>query len=194
MKLDRGSGILQGALYLPSPNYDDRSEGQAINLIVVHGISLPPGEFGGCWIDDLFRNCLDPDIHPYFKEIQGLKVSSHFLIRRDGELKQFVPVTKRAWHAGVSCFRGRDACNDYSIGIELEGEDSTPYEAVQYEQLLELVGVLMEAYPAIKDENIVGHADIAPGRKTDPGEAFEWDDFRQKLRARLASCHDVEDT
>lgn len=194
MKLDQHSGLLEGVPYLASPNYDDRPEGQAIDLIVVHGISLPPGEFGGCWIDDLFGNCLDPDIHPYFKEIQGLKVSSHFLIRRDGEIKQYVPVTKRAWHAGVSSFKGRDACNDYSIGIELEGEDDTPYESVQYAQLLALISALLEAYPDISEENIVGHADIAPGRKTDPGAAFEWGDFRRKLRVRLASCNDVEDT
>jgi len=194
MKLDRDSGLLSGVRYIPSPNHDDRPDEQAIDLIVVHGISLPPGEFGGGWIDDLFTNSLDPDAHPYFREINGLRVSSHFLIRRNGEVIQYVPVNKRAWHAGESCYQGRSACNDYSIGIELEGEDHTPYEPIQYDRLLSVINALMATYPGIGEGDIVGHVDIAPGRKTDPGIAFDWNDFRKKLGVRLASCTDVDDT
>jgi AmpD protein len=185
---------MTGVQYIPSPNQDDRPDEQAPELIVVHGISLPPGEFGGSWIDHLFTNCLDPHAHPYFREISGLKVSSHFLIRRDGEIIQYVPVNRRAWHAGESCYKGRSACNDYYVGIELEGEDDTPYEAVQYDRLLSVIKELMAAYPAIGEDDIVGHVDIAPGRKTDPGLAFNWNDFRKKLSTRLASSTDVDDT
>ncbi len=165
-----------------SPNCDERGEAGDISLIVVHGISLPPGEFGGSWIDDFFCNRLDVSAHPYFREIADLRVSSHLLIRRDGELVQYVPFSRRAWHAGRSCYRGREACNDFSIGIELEGTDELPYEAVQYRRLADVVAALRTRFPAIGAGDIVGHSDIAPGRKTDPGPAFDW----ALLRALLA--------
>lgn len=143
-------------------------------LIVVHGISLPPGEFGGNEIEALFTNTLDWDAHPYFAAIRGLEVSTHVLIRRDGSVLQFVPFTERAWHAGESCFRGRHRCNDFSIGIELEGEDETPYEDRQYDVLQAIIHALCEAYPALSAREVAGHCDISPGRKTDPGPAFDW--------------------
>lgn len=141
---------------------------------MIHGISLPPGEFGGDAIEKLFRNCLDWDGHPYFREIRGLEVSAHLLIRRDGQLLQFVPFTRRAWHAGVSCFRERQVCNDFSIGIELEGTDSTPYDDRQYEVLVAVIRALMHAYPGLSARRVAAHSDISPGRKTDPGPAFDW--------------------
>jgi len=189
MNID-STGLINSADYVPSPNFDDRPSGVSINLIVVHGISLPPGEFDGPWISHLFTNKLDPAQDPYFSEICDIKVSSHLLIRRDGEVIQYVPFEKRAWHAGESCFDGQDRCNDYSIGIELEGTDSQPYESIQYEQLLMIVLLLMECYPGITEERITGHADIAPGRKTDPGEAFDWLLFRKLL----ASSRQVDKT
>ena len=149
--------------------------------MVVHGISLPPGEYGGGWIDDLFCNRLDPEAHPYFREIAGLRVSSHLLIRRDGEVIQYVPFSRRAWHAGDSCFEGRSACNDFSIGIELEGQDTDPYTDRQYEQLAAVMQALVAAYPGLSLDRVAGHSDIAPGRKTDPGPAFDW----RLLQARL---------
>lgn len=182
MQLTRDGAWLMNVRHVLSPNCDDRPAGSEISLIVVHGISLPPGEYGGPWIDDLFTNRLDHRAHPYFAEIQGLRVSSHVLIRRDGELVQYVPFIRRAWHAGQSCYRGREACNDYAIGIELEGQDDTPYTDVQYQRLAELVGVLRRRFAAIRADAIVGHSDIAPGRKTDPGAAFDW----VRLRALLA--------
>lgn len=194
MKLDRFTGIVSDATYIASPNQDERPENCGVDLLVIHGISLPPGRFGGPWIDDLFTNCLDLDQDPYFREIEGLLVSSHFLIRRDGRLVQYVPVNKRAWHAGKSCFRGREACNDFSIGIELEGSDETPYEDVQYERLAELVQVLIQTYPELGLDRIVGHSDIAPGRKTDPGPFFEWTRFRNILTQKLASSNTVVNT
>ena len=157
-----------------SPNQDARPAGAAPSLIVVHGISLPPGEFGGPEIEALFMNALDWDAHPYFGEIRGLEVSSHLLIRRDGSVLQFVPFTERAWHAGESCFRGRHRCNDFSIGIELEGEDETPYEDCQYDVLHAVIRALCASYPALSPRTVAGHSDIAPGRKTDPGPAFDW--------------------
>ena len=166
-------GWIAEARHVPSPNFNQRPVGTVVDLIVVHGISLPPGEFGGCWIDDLFMNRLDPTMHPYFAEIEGLRVSSHFLIRRDGELVQYVSCDERAWHAGRSSWRGRTECNDYAIGIELEGEDHVPYTESQYTGLAQLITTLGEAYPAIGDR-IVGHEHVAPGRKTDPGPAFDW--------------------
>jgi AmpD protein len=174
------SGLLRAARQQPSPNCDERPEGIQPELIVVHGISLPPGEFGGPWIDRLFTNCLDPDAHPYFAEICALRVSSHFLIRRDGELVQYVPVNQRAWHAGESRFAGRECCNDFSIGVELEGLDDSPYSREQYGQLAELIGTLRSSIPSLRRAPLVGHSDIAPGRKTDPGPAFDW-----QLLARL---------
>lgn len=179
MKLDATGDWVREARRAPSPNCDERPAGTAISLIVVHGISLPPGEYGGGWIDDLFCNRLDCAAHDYFAEIAGLEVSSHLLIRRDGELVQYVPFSKRAWHAGKSHFRGREACNDFSIGIELEGQDDDPYTDVQYRRLADLVTLLRKQFPGIDAEALVGHCDIAPGRKTDPGPAFDW----QRLRA-----------
>ena len=168
------SGLYQEARYLSSPNCDARSDESDISLLVVHGISLPPGKFGGPFIDQLFTNHLDPDEDPYFEGIHQLRVSSHLLIRRDGELVQYVPFQQRAWHAGVSEFAGRERCNDYSIGIELEGTDEIPYEPVQYQRLAEVSREIMLEYPHITKERIVGHCDIAPGRKTDPGRVFDW--------------------
>lgn len=176
-------GWLQGIAHRPSPNQDARPAGCDIDLLVVHGISLPPGEFGGPWIDALFANQLDPAAHPYFRQIEGLEVSTHVLIRRDGELLQYVPFEARAWHAGRSCFDGRERCNDFSIGVELEGADEIPYEPVQYARLAELARSLMLQYPQIKPDRIVGHCDIAPGRKTDPGPAFDWGHFRRLLES-----------
>ena len=157
-----------------SPNCDDRPAECAVSLIVVHSISLPPGVYGEQWIDDLFTNRLDANAHPYFAEINDLRVSSHVLIRRDGELVQYVPFSQRAWHAGQSSYRGRAACNDYAIGIELEGQDDEAYEAIQYQRLADLIVALRGQYPGIAADAIVGHCDIAPGRKTDPGAAFDW--------------------
>ena len=160
--------------YVESPNQDERPDGEEPTLLVVHSISLPPVEYGGDAIERFFTNCLDPAAHPYFQEIGHLKVSSHFLIRRDGGLIQFVPTTKRAWHAGVSRWRGRERCNDFSIGIECEGADDVPYTDAQYATLQELLPMLLAAYPRITPDRIVGHSDVAPGRKTDPGAAFDW--------------------
>ena len=172
--VDTATGRIEPARRVPSPNRDERPGDNEPRLIVLHGISLPPGEFGGSGIEDLFTNRLDWDAHPYFAEIRGLEVSAHLLIRRDGELTQFVPFSERAWHAGESCFRQQQRCNDYSIGIELEGEDETPYEDAQYETLEAVVVALMRAYPAITPRDVAAHSDIAPGRKTDPGPAFDW--------------------
>ncbi len=157
-----------------SPNRDARPPGMPIDLLVLHGISLPPGQFGGGEIEALFQNRLDWDAHPYFGEIRGMEVSAHLLIRRDGELLQFVPFTERAWHAGESSFRGRSRCNDFSIGIELEGEDETPYDDRQYQVLPLVLQALIRAYPGISAREIAGHCDVAPGRKVDPGPAFDW--------------------
>ena len=144
-----------------------------VSLVVIHGISLPPGEFGGPWIDALFTNTLDPDAHPYFAEVAGLTVSAHLLVRRDGELVQYVPFDRRAWHAGRSCHHGRENCNDFSIGIELEGTDEIPYTAQQYTVLAAVLALLEQHYPACVG-HLAGHSDIAPGRKTDPGPSFDW--------------------
>ncbi|MFN2308392.1 MAG: 1,6-anhydro-N-acetylmuramyl-L-alanine amidase AmpD [Gammaproteobacteria bacterium] len=174
MRLDARGDWLLDAEHRPSPNCDERPAAGDISLIVVHGISLPPGEFGGPWIGDLFLNRLDPDVHPYFREIAGLKVSAHAVIARDGRIVQYVPFSQRAWHAGQSCFRGRNACNDFSIGIELEGSDDLPYTEAQYTQLARLIAALRRVYPGIAADALTGHCDIAPGRKTDPGPAFDW--------------------
>lgn len=156
---------------MPSPNQDDRPAGTAIRLIVIHAISLPPGQFGSDAIIDLFANRLDPATHPYYATIAGLRVSAHFLIRRAGALLQFVPCSRRAWHAGVSCWRGQPRCNDFSLGIELEGDDHSDFTAAQYQALGDLLPRLTQRYPI---EAIVGHCDIAPARKTDPGPHFDW--------------------
>jgi len=185
--IDNGYGILVGARYVPSPNCNDRPPETRIELVVIHGISLPPGEFGGPWLDALFTNALDPTVHPYFQAIHRLRVSVHLLIRRSGEIVQYVPFQRRAWHAGESCYGGKRNCNDFSIGIELEGADDIPYAAVQYQQLAQAIAALMRVYPAITPACIVGHADIAPGRKTDPGPAFDWNRLR-KLVAAVTPC------
>ena len=166
---DRGTVAL--ACQIPSPNRDARPAEASISLVVVHGISMPPGEFGGDGIERLFTNRLDPGGHPYYATVARLKVSAHFLVRRDGTLFQFVSCAHRAWHAGVSSWNGRSRCNDFSIGIELEGTDEIAYTAAQYAMLARLVKALRRRYSI---ETIVGHSDIAPGRKTDPGPAFDW--------------------
>ncbi|MDG2288507.1 MAG: 1,6-anhydro-N-acetylmuramyl-L-alanine amidase AmpD [Woeseiaceae bacterium] len=168
------TGLITSARLSLSPNRDARPTDALSDLIILHGISLPPGEFGGDEIEALFQNQLDWDAHPYFDEIRAMQVSAHLLIRRDGELVQFVPFSERAWHAGESCFRGRARCNDFSIGIELEGEDETPYDARQYQVLPVVLNALMRTYPHISGREIAGHCDVAPGRKTDPGPAFDW--------------------
>jgi len=180
---DTASGRVAEARRLDSPNRDPRPPNCVPELIVVHGISLPPSEFGGPWVDRFFTNCLDPHDHPYFEEISDLRVSAHFLIRRDGELVQFVPTTSRAWHAGDSSYTGRDCCNDFSVGIELEGSDDVPYEDVQYLHLAELIKALRGGSEALRVADVVGHSDIAPGRKTDPGPAFDWPRLRGLLAA-----------
>ena len=181
--VDATSGLLRGARQVPSPNFDARPDGILPELIVVHGISLPPNEFGGPWIDRLFTNTLPPDQHPYFATISQLKVSSHALIRRDGEVVQYVPFHRRAWHAGASSYQGRERCNDFSIGIELEGADETPYEPAQYRVLSELILQLCATYSSLSLSRIAGHNDIAPERKTDPGPAFDWQRLYALLRA-----------
>jgi AmpD protein len=166
--------LLSQAEYRPSDNCDNRPAKEQVDLLVIHSISLPPGEFGGPWIEDLFMNRLDPEAHPYFTEIATLKVSTHLLIRRDGQLLQYVPLNRRAWHAGLSSFCGRDCCNDFSIGIELEGSDNAPFTDAQYTALAEATQEIQRHYPAITPERITSHAAIAPGRKTDPGPRFDW--------------------
>lgn len=178
-------GRLRIARWLPSPNVDDRPHGIEPDLLVIHNISLPPGQFGGPWIEQLFQNRLDPDAHPFFAEIAGVRVSAHLLIRRDGELVQFVALPRRAWHAGRSVFKGRPECNDYSIGIELEGSDEIAYTDRQYARLCEVTGIIQSRYPAITPERITGHEEISPGRKTDPGPAFDWAGYRAALAAAI---------
>ncbi|HXU93481.1 MAG TPA: 1,6-anhydro-N-acetylmuramyl-L-alanine amidase AmpD [Gallionella sp.] len=169
MRID-AQGLLVGGDYVPSPNFDERPAG-AIDLLVIHNISLPPDEFGGDGVQRLFTNTLDAEAHPYYRTIAGLKVSAHFFIRRDGRLIQFVPCSKRAWHAGVSAWQGRERCNDFSVGLELEGCDTLPFTDAQYEMLHCLTLALRAAYPL---RGIAGHSDIAPQRKTDPGPHFNW--------------------
>jgi AmpD protein len=174
MQVDLKSGLMRGVRQIASPNHDPRPAGVDADLIVVHGISLPPGEFGGPWIDRLFTNSLPAQAHPYFAEVNSLRVSSHLVVMRDGAVTQYVKFTERAWHAGKSVYRGRDACNDFSVGVELEGTDTLPYEAAQYSALAEVVAALLAAYPRLSADRLTGHSDIAPGRKTDPGPAFDW--------------------
>ena len=185
--IDTGTGLIRQARQVASTNYDARPAGCHPDLIVVHAISLPPGEYGGPWIDRFFSNRLDPASHPYFAEIQQLRVSAHVLIRRDGEMVQYVPLGQRAWHAGESCHDERQACNDFSIGIELEGDDDTPFTDAQYTQLSALCVALRRLYPGIANERIVGHSDIAPGRKTDPGPLFDWDRLAASVRTPTGS-------
>lgn len=178
-------GYVGAARRIPSPNCDDRPQDTPISLVVVHGISLPPGQFGGDGVERLFTNRLDPAAHPYFEGIAHLRVSSHFLVRRDGSLVQFVPCASRAWHAGESAWRGIPRCNDYSIGIEVEGTDAQPYADVQYAELARLCRALARRYPIA---DIVGHCHIAPGRKTDPGAAFDWARLERTLRRPLRAA------
>jgi len=172
------AGFLDGATQIPSPNCDERPEGAEITLLVVHNISLPPGEFGGDAVIRLFTNALDFSAHPYYETLRELKVSAHFLIPREGGLIQLVPCAKRAWHAGASNWCGRERCNDFSVGVELEGVDDQPYRDGQYTHLADLIAALRSRYPLV---DVVGHADIAPGRKTDPGPAFDWGRLRESL-------------
>ena len=181
MRVNSARGWLESVRQVSSPNCDDRPVGTAIDLLVIHGISLPPREFGGPWIDALFTCTLDPSAHPYFQEIAAFKVSAHVLIRRDGEIVQYVPFQLRAWHAGQSVFEGRSRCNDFSIGIELEGCDDVPYEEAQYTSLIAVTRSILAAFPAITQKRIVGHSEIAPGRKTDPGPAFDWQRYHAAL-------------
>lgn len=173
------SGWCSQAQHLPSPNFDVRPPSAAIDLLVIHNISLPPGEFGGPYIADLFTNCLNCDIHPYFDQLRTLRVSAHFLIRRDGSLVQFVSANDRAWHAGVSLFDGRERCNDFSIGVELEGSDFVPFDSRQYPTLAGLTAALQQRYPL---QAVSGHEHIAPGRKTDPGPCFDWNRYLAFVR------------
>ena len=171
-------GLLAGARQLASPNCDPRPAGEAVTLLVVHSISLPPGRYGGDEIERLFTNRLDPAGHPYFAQLAGLRVSAHLLLRRNGELIQFVPLHARAWHAGESSWRGRSRCNDFSVGVELEGSDDDAYADAQYDGLIELTRALQRALPL---RDVAAHSDIAPGRKTDPGERFDWTRFLSAL-------------
>ena len=174
---------LQAAHRVPSPNCNERPAGTVIDLLVIHSISLPAGQFDGHCVEQLFTNCLDCQAHPSFGDLDGVCVSAHLFIRRDGSLIQFVPFHLRAWHAGASHFAGRDNCNDFSIGIELEGTEQSAYTQAQYRQLAAVVKTLKQSYPAIDDSRMVGHSDIAPGRKSDPGPLFDWAYLRQMLGA-----------
>ncbi|MAD28139.1 MAG: 1,6-anhydro-N-acetylmuramyl-L-alanine amidase AmpD [Woeseiaceae bacterium] len=181
LSIDPKRYLLPQAQYFESPNYDHRPSNVNPEIIVIHGISLPPGEYGFENIKDFFLNTLDHNKHPFFLEIKHLRVSSHLLIDRSGEVYQFVPLDKRAWHAGESSFRGKHNCNDFSIGIELEGEDNIEYSTSQYDSLVRIIDVLIKFYPFINARNIVAHSDIAPNRKTDPGPAFDWFSLYDRL-------------
>lgn len=182
LDIDAATGLIKGARQVLSPHWDARPAGIAPDLIVIHNISLPPGEFGGPWVDRLFTGNLPAEAHPYFETIKGMRVSAHALIRRDAEVVQYVSFHRRAWHAGQSSYQGRTACNDFSVGIELEGVDDAPFEAVQYRTLADLIRAAVAAIPSLSVQRVVGHSDVAPGRKTDPGTAFEW----PRLTALLA--------
>ncbi|MBM7344665.1 1,6-anhydro-N-acetylmuramyl-L-alanine amidase AmpD [Pantoea coffeiphila] len=182
-------GWINEARKVPSPHFNQRPNDEKPSLLVIHNISLPPGEFGGPWIDDLFTGQLDPNAHPYFAGISHLQVAAHCLIRRDGEVVQYVPFQLRAWHAGVSNYQGREACNDFSVGIELEGTDTLPYTDAQYRSLQAVTEQLIAEYPAMA-LNITGHSDIAPQRKTDPGPAFDWARFRTALAQQVQGKKD----
>ena len=174
------AGMCSGARWIPSPHHDARPDDAAVELLVIHNISLPPGEFGGPWITDLFLDRLHPGAHPYFAGLAGLRVSSHFLIGREGEVTQYVPCGMRAWHAGASSWKGRQSCNDFSVGIELEGTDFTPFTQAQYASLAQLTRSLFARYGAL---DVAGHSEIAPGRKTDPGPYFDWARYRACIGA-----------
>ncbi len=181
MQIDLKTGLLAQVDYHPSPNQDNRPDPDDISGIVIHSISLPPGEYGTPWIDDLFLNKLDPFGHPYFLQIADLRVSAHVLIARDGSITQYVPFHCRAWHAGVSFWKGREKCNDFTIGIELEGCDTQPFEREQYLQLSRVILALCAGYPRLNVKNITSHSHISPGRKTDPGPFFDWLSLNQLL-------------
>ena len=188
MQVDTASGLMRGVRQIPSPNHDARPPGIEADLIVVHGISLPPGQFGGPWIDRLFTNTLPGEVHPYFTEVESLRVSSHLAVKRGGEVTQYVRFGDRAWHAGQSHYQGRDACNDFSVGVEIEGTDTLPYETAQYDALARIVAALCAAYPRLSPARLVGHSDIAPGRKTDPGPAFDWALARRLIAAAVSAA------
>ncbi|MBU2707290.1 1,6-anhydro-N-acetylmuramyl-L-alanine amidase AmpD [Zooshikella marina] len=175
------NGLIEGATFCPSPNCNSRPASVTIDLLVIHNISLPPGQYCNGFIRQFFTNQLNPNDHPYFLEISNLKVSAHLLIGRKGDVVQFVRFDQRAWHAGESAFLEQQNCNDFSIGIELEGTDHQPYESVQYQRLAKITQTLIKYYPGITMERIVGHSDIAPARKTDPGPAFDWKYFKRLL-------------
>lgn len=185
MQINTRTGLLNSARQHASPNCDERPQADGLDLIVLHNISLPPQQFGGPWIDALFTNRLPADADPFFAEIVHLRVSSHLLIRRDGEVVQYVPFHRRAFHAGLSSYRGRKACNDFSIGIELEGSDYEPFTEAQYEALCLVLDALLQAYPTLSAEHITGHEHIAPIRKTDPGPYFEWQRLAQYYQQDL---------
>lgn len=182
MAQEVAAGWLRGVRRCVSPHCDDRPAGVSVELVVIHGISLPAGEFGGPWIEHLFRGDMPRGVHPGLDAVAGLRVSAHLLVRRNGSLIQFVPFDRRAWHAGQSSWRGRTDCNDFSIGIELEGRDDLPYSDAQYNALTQLVPALRHSYPGIAADSVVGHEHIAPGRKTDPGPAFDWARLRRDLQ------------
>ncbi|TLZ19192.1 MAG: 1,6-anhydro-N-acetylmuramyl-L-alanine amidase AmpD [Gammaproteobacteria bacterium] len=184
LTVDTGTGLLSGVRQVLSPNFDARPAGATPEVLIVHGISLPPGEFGGPWIDRLFTGTLPADGHPFFRDLATARLSAHALIRRDGLIVQYVPLGERAWHAGVSEYRGRSGCNDFSIGVELEGTDSTPYTDAQYQQLASLTLALLEAYASMSTDRIVGHADVAPDRKSDPWATFDWPRYRALLQVK----------
>ena len=181
LRIDASTGLALRVRQVLTDHYDARPAGVVPEIVIVHGISLPPAEFGGPWIDRLFTGNLPPEVHPFFAAMAIGRVSAHVLIRRDGEIVQYVPFGERAWHAGQSEYRGREACNDFSVGIELEGTDDTPYEAAQYESLAALIRALLATYPTLSRERVVGHSDVAPGRKSDPGQSFDW----ARLRASI---------
>ena len=183
-EFDAITGRVTPARQVPSPHCDDRPPGALPELIVVHSISLPPGEYGGPWIDRLFTGTLPPDAHAYFREIAALRVSPHLLVSREATVTQYVPIHRRAWHAGESCYAGRSACNDFSVGIELEGTDDSAFEPSQYRVLAELIDVLCVSYPTLSRDRVVGHSQIAPGRKTDPGPLFDWPHLQALLEVR----------
>jgi AmpD protein len=179
------NNLLLGARQRHSPNQSDRTSAEAIDLLIIHNISLPPGEFGTACVDALFSNTLDTSQHPYFETIAGLQVSSHLFVQRDGTVSQYVPFDKKAWHAGESQFAGRTNCNDFSIGIELEGTDFEPFTDAQYEALVAVTLLLMQRYPGLISDRIVGHSEVAPGRKTDPGPCFDWHRYKSSLNGAM---------
>lgn len=173
-------GWLDDVRKVPSPHFDNRPNNITPSLLVIHNISLPPNQFGGKYIDDLFMGTLDPTVHPFFESIKNLRVSAHCLVRRDGEIIQYVSFNNRAWHAGISSYQGKEKCNDFAIGIELEGSDFVPFTDEQYKSLINITDLITQSYPSIAN-NIVGHSDIAPERKTDPGPFFDWQHYLAAL-------------